>query len=167
MKERIIWDNLDVRYEDWEEDFKDWCEANSLDEDEMDLYEWVDECLSNELGDERMNLNKEVDGVIVCFADLGLWDGHHIGYIEKVYDTLSDAIKEALNSSRNYQDYKVVYENGRIYVHGLHHDGTNIMEIRLLSRKGEKVLIDRDEPDWDKAVNNEKNFKILQWYDLW
>ena len=79
MKERIIWDNLDVEYDDWKEEFKDWCEDNGYDESEMDLYEWVDECLSDYLDDERVNLNKEVDGVIVCFADLGLWDGHHQG----------------------------------------------------------------------------------------
>ena len=36
--------------------------------------------LQRELEDERCNLNKSVEGVIVGFGDLGLWDGRRQGY---------------------------------------------------------------------------------------
>lgn len=118
MKERIIWDNLDVEYDDWKEDFKDWCEDNGYDEDEMDLYEWVDECLSNYLADERCNLDEDVDGVIVAFADLGLWDGRHQGSrIE------GKNVKDILHSDCEYVKWYCDRYNVRCTA--AHHDGRN------------------------------------------
>ena len=119
MKERIIWSNLNVDYDEWKEDFEDWREVNGFDEDEMDLYEWVDECLSNDLGDERMNLNKEVDGVIVVFADLGLWDGHHQG--AKISGTNVSKILRDSNC-----DYVKWYcDRWNVRCTAAHHDGRN------------------------------------------
>lgn len=118
MKERIIWDNLDVEYDDWKEDFKDWCEDNGYDEDEMDLYEWVDECLSNDLDDERCNLDEDVDGVIVAFANLGLWDGRHQGSrIE------GKNVKDILHSDCDYTKWYCDRYNVRCTA--AHHDGRN------------------------------------------
>ena len=119
MKERIIWSNLNVDYDEWKEDFEDWCEVNGFDEDEMDLYEWVDECLSNDLDDERMNLNKEVDGVIVVFADLGLWDGHHQG--AKTFGT--NVSKILYDSNCDYA--KWYCDRWNVRFEGAHHDGRN------------------------------------------
>lgn len=118
MKERIIWDNLDVEYNDWKEDFKDWCEANGLDEDEKDLYEWVDECLSDDLDDERCNLDEDVDGVIVAFADLGLWDGRHQG--SRIEGT---NVKDILRSNCEYVKWYCDRYNVRCTA--AHHDGRN------------------------------------------
>ena len=67
-KEREIWSNLNVRYEDWEDDWRDWLDCNGMDESDSDLYQWVDETLSYYLDDERANLNVEVDGCIIAFA---------------------------------------------------------------------------------------------------
>lgn len=36
--------------------------------------------LQQELEDERCNLNKTIDGVIIVFGDLGLWNGRRQGY---------------------------------------------------------------------------------------
>lgn len=124
MKERIIWDNLDVEYDDWKEDFKDWCEVNGFDEDEMDLYEWVDECLSNDLDDERCNLDEEVDGVIVVFADLGLWDGHHQG--SRIEGT---NVKNILHSDCEYVKWYCDRYNVRCTA--AHHDGRNTYLYRV------------------------------------
>jgi hypothetical protein len=155
--------------------YVEWCEANEIEpaeKDSQEYYDWVsdEECIDYD--DFFTNLSyskadKEIRHYVITF-DLGLWDGHHKGYVEKTFETLSEAIKEALNSSRDYQDYKVTYENGRVYVHGLHHDGTNILEIRLLSKKGESALVYRkSEPDWERAIENERNFKRLKLEDLW
>jgi len=124
MKERIIWDNLDVEYDDWKEDFKDWCEDNGFDEDEMDLYEWVDECLSNDLDDERCNLDEDVDGVIVAFANLGLWDGRHQGSrIE------GKNVKDILHSNCDYTKWYCDRYNVRCTA--AHHDGRNCYLYRV------------------------------------
>lgn len=119
MKERIIWDNLDIFYDEWVEDFKDSCEANGIDESEMDLCEWVDQCLEDFLDDERDNLNKEVNGVIVCFADLGLWDGHHQGA-----KTFGTNVKNILYDS-NCDHAKWYCDRWNVRFDGAHHDGRN------------------------------------------
>ena len=41
--------------------------------------EWSDE-VYNELGDERQNLNKDVNGVMVAVGGLGVWGGRKQGY---------------------------------------------------------------------------------------
>lgn len=38
------------------------------------------ECVQNWLGDERANLNKEIDGVIIAYANLGFWNGRNQGF---------------------------------------------------------------------------------------
>ena len=76
MEDRhIIWSNENLDLDDWREDLQEQYPDCSEDE----LYRIMCETNADYLSDERVNLNKEVDGVIVCFADLGLWDGHHQG----------------------------------------------------------------------------------------
>ena len=128
MKERIIWSNLNVHYDEWVEDFKDSCEANGIDESEMDLCEWVDQCLADFLDDERGNLNKEVNGVIVCFADLGLWDGHHKG--AKIFGT---NVKNILSSNWDYTSWYCDRYNVRSTA--AHHDGRNHYLYRVAKNK--------------------------------
>lgn len=116
---RIIWDNLDVNYDDWKDDWREYLEVNGLTEEDSDLYEWVDETLSIYLDDERLNLNKKVDGVIVAFADLGMWDGRHNG--ARVVGT---NVKDILYD-RNC-DYASWYcDRYNVRFDGVHHDGRN------------------------------------------
>ena len=159
MKERIIWSNLNVDYDDWVEDFKDSCEANGFDENEKNLYEWVDECLSDYLDDERVNLNKEVDGVIVCFADLGLWDGHHHG--AKISGT---------NVSEILYDFNCEYakwycDRWNVRFEGAHHDGRNHYLYRVAKdretaeRLAEKIAYDgMTEQQFMKATKSLKPY---------
>ena len=128
MKERIIWSNLNIDYDDWVADYKDSCEANGIDESEQDLYEWVDECLADFLDDERMNLDEEVDGVIVCFADLGLWDGHHKG--AKIFGT---NVKDILHTNWDYTSWYCDRYNVRSTA--AHHDGRNHYLYRVAKNK--------------------------------
>lgn len=69
-----------------------WSSENKLDDEAKECYqnfqresqnddsyiasdeEWADEVYGY-LDDERQNLNKHIDGVIMVFADLGLWYG--------------------------------------------------------------------------------------------
>ena len=51
------------------------CVRNTEDEDyQLTDEEWVEEVYIG-LSDERINLDKKIEGVIMLFADLGLWQG--------------------------------------------------------------------------------------------
>lgn len=157
-KKNIIWSNLDVEYDDWKEDFKEWCEENGFDEDEMDLYEWVDDCLTNYLYDERMNLNKEVDGVIVCFADLGLWNGRYRG--SRIDGT---NVKNILRSNCDYTEWYCDRYNVRCTA--AHHDGTNsylyrvAKDMETAERLVEKIAYDgMTEKQFMKATKSLKPY---------
>lgn len=117
---RIIWSNdYDAtREEDWKESFEDWCEENGLDKDEEDIGDYISETLSIYLDDERMNLNKKVDGVIVGFGNLGLWDGKHEGA-----GIVGRNVKDILHSNCDYVTWFCDRYNVRC--DAVHHDGTN------------------------------------------
>lgn len=126
-KESIIWSNLDVDYDEWKEDYKEWLEINGYDEDNAPegLYEWVDKTLSTYLDDERANLNKEVDGYVVYLLDVGTWNGRHYGlgvegrkvnsilysnceFAKWYCDRWNVRAVEAHHDGRNYTLYRVV-----------------------------------------------------------
>lgn len=123
-KERIIWSNLDVDYDEWKEDWKSYLEDNLRSEEEVGLYEWVDTTLGYYLEDECANLNKEVDGVIVAFADFGLWDGRHNGG-----GIVGTNVRGILSSECDYCKWYCDRYNVRF--EGSHHDGTNYYLYRV------------------------------------
>jgi hypothetical protein len=136
-KERIIWSNLNVEYDDWKDDFHDYLDANGLDEDEVDFYEWVDETLSYYLDDERLNLNESVDGCIVAFASLGLWNGRVNG--AKV---VGDNVKNILRCNGDYTKWYCDTYNVRCV--DVHHDGRNYYLYRVAkNREQAEKLVDK------------------------
>ena len=108
---RVIWTNND--YEEW----KACMLEDGYTEEECELDRYYDDCVNN-LWDERANLDVPVDGVIVAFADLGLWDGRHNG--AKV---VGRYVKNILSSGNDYQDWYCDRYNVRC--EDIHHDGTN------------------------------------------
>ena len=92
---QIIWSSdalLDEIAREYYQNFK----REELDDDAYKVSdeEWSDE-VYNELGDERQNLNKDVNGVIIAFGDLGLWNGRKQGY-----QILGDNIAGILQSTQ-------------------------------------------------------------------
>ena len=92
---QIIWSSdalLDETAREYYQNFK----REELDDDAYKVSdeEWSDE-VYNELGDERQNLNKDVNGVIIAFGDLGLWNGRKQGY-----QILGDNIAGILQSTQ-------------------------------------------------------------------
>jgi hypothetical protein len=90
------------------------CEESEVSDEDVSEDLW--RCLD----DEKMNLDKELDSkYIVGFADLGLWDGHHIAgkkvgtNINKIFD-FSD-----------YYDYEWYADLYDVRCNLYHHDGTN------------------------------------------
>lgn len=138
MKRKNIWSSLDryddnVMYELKESiaDYHDSPVENVTDEEAENL-------LFSYLNDERINLNKEVDGVIVGYAELGLWDGKHHGI--KIFGS---NIKEILHS--NTDDSTWYADRYNIRGEFRHHDGTNYMLYRIAKneeaaeRLGERI----------------------------
>lgn len=105
---QIIWSSdalLDETAREYYQNFK----REELDDDAYKVSdeEWSDE-VYNELGDERQNLNKDVNGVIIAFGDLGLWNGRKQGY-----QILGDNIAEILQSTQYDAEWYVtatIYE---------------------------------------------------------
>lgn len=101
-------------------------------------WEGLNENLREWIQDEYANLNKPIDGVIVGFADLGLWNGHRNG--GKVFD------RSNANSIFSYgEDYNEWYGDGKdIRGTFTHHDGTNTVLFRIAeSRKEAESLVEK------------------------
>ena len=64
--------------------------------------EWAEEVYCR-LDDERSNLNKEVDGIIVVFGNLGLWNGRRRGY-QILGSTIADILKSQCDDAEWYGD---------------------------------------------------------------
>ena len=75
---------------------------------------------SDYLGDERMNLNIQLDRPILVIGDLGLWDGRRSGYKE----IESGNIRDCLYADTDYSTW-YVDKLGDLRCDAIHHDGTN------------------------------------------
>ena len=77
---QIIWSNDSFMDDEAREYYQD-CQREYLEDDGYTVSdeEWGEE-VYRWLDDERRNLNVQVDGVIIAFGDLGLWQGRRQGY---------------------------------------------------------------------------------------
>ena len=132
MKKHVIWSNLNLDVEDWRDGYKEFLEINNLVDrdtnDEDAIRNWMHETNNEYFYDEKMNLDKKVDGRILIIADLGLWNGRRLGY--KVVGT---NIKEIFNINSRGFDYAEFYGDGHnIKATEYHHDGTNYYLYRVI-----------------------------------
>lgn len=104
------WDEaLDYYRDEWKEQTEDPCDDAVL----LDLIHEADSLL---FGDERMNLNKVLDGRILVIADLGRWNGRFQGY-KLIGRNLQDIL------SATGDDEVHVYSDGKnIRAEGYDHD---------------------------------------------
>ena len=114
----IIWSNYDLDYEDWRDDLE--AEYPDLTEDERVAL--MCEINSDNLDDERANLNVPLSRPILVVGDLGLWYGRRMGYKE----IESGNIRDCLYSGRD-DIYSTWYVDrfGDLRCDAVHHDGTN------------------------------------------
>lgn len=130
----MIWTSDDLLNEAAKEDYQK-SQREMLDDDtyEVSDEEWAEE-VYNWLDDERYNLNKQVDGVIIVFGDLGLWHGRRQGY-----QILGSNIADILKSSCEYAEW---YGDGyNIRSRMTHHDGTNYVLYRVAKDREEAERI--------------------------
>lgn len=107
----IIWSNQNLDVDDWREDYKEFLEANELDDDPNDeqaLYEWMEETNYEYLSDERVNLNVQLSQPIIVIGDIGRWNGRVMGY----KDIPSGNIKDCLYADTDYTEWYVDMEQG-------------------------------------------------------
>lgn len=141
MKKYVIWDNINLDIDDWRDGYREFCEINDIEYDENDenaVYNYMIETNAEYFHDERDNLNCYVDGDIVVFADLGLWNGRRAGV--RVYP--GGHVNDILRSDCDFMEW---YGDGRnIRATGHHHDGTNhyLYRIARPGRNIEKLLDD-------------------------
>ena len=120
---RIIWSNMNLEADDWREGYKEYIEANELDDDPDDenkLYEYMVEANDDYISDERLNLDIQLSQPIIVIGDLGRWNGRASGY--KMID--SGNIKDCLYSDTDYTEW-YVDKYGDLRADAVHHDGTN------------------------------------------
>ena len=81
-KKQIIWSSDYYMNDEAREEYEN-SQRELLDDDGYSVSDriWT-EVVDGYLSDERMNLDQKVDGVIIAFADLGLWRGRRQGYMD-------------------------------------------------------------------------------------
>lgn len=126
MKKYNIWSNINLNIDDWRDGYAEYCEINEITPGgDDDIYNWMEETNNEYLNDEKINLNKIIDGKILVIADIGRWNGRVNGYI---------VLDNNLNNIFNIQDdLTEFYADGReIRATGYHHDGVNYYLFRQL-----------------------------------
>lgn len=111
----VIWTN-DLNYEDWREDLETDYPELSEDERIKLMYEINDSYLD----DERTNLDVQFSQPILVVADLGLWNGRHMGYKEIPSGNIRDCLYADTDQSTWYVD-----QLGDLRCDASHHDGRN------------------------------------------
>lgn len=156
MKKHIIWSNMNLDIEDWRDDYKESCENNDMEydpDDEYAIYEWMMETNKEYFYDERMNLDKVVEGRILVIADLGLWNGRKSAY--KIVD--SGNIKDILGFTYDCAEF---YGDGyNIRGTEVHHDGTNHYLYRVI--REDRNIVNLLNDIWD---GKEYTMKKLNYY---
>ena len=115
---RIIWTNND--YSEWKEAMM---EFDGYSEEECTYELYSENCDENYYA-ERSNLDIEVDGYIICFASLGLWNGRRTGA-----GIVGTNVKDILHSACDYLTWYCDRYN--VKCKAVHHDGTNYYLYRV------------------------------------
>lgn len=124
MKKLTIWTSETYLDDDAREEYQQY-QREVLEDEEYCITdrEWA-EVVDGYLADERMNLDKEVDGVIIAFADVGRWDGRRQGY-----RILGSTVNDIFNISEDSNEW---YSDGN-NIRGIltHHDASHYVLYRV------------------------------------
>ena len=136
---RILYDNYNINYTEWFEEFKDYCECNDIDHTQYDedsefFHNWIYDTLSMDWDDLMCNIKYDKDNNVDCVVTgrVGRWNGN-FDIEPKHFSTLRDALNACIRDC----DYIIITENeGVINIKGIHHDASNYFEIHKLNDKG-------------------------------
>ena len=107
----------------------------------QEIYDYIDFSFEAEVRD----LDKTLNGRILCIASMGLWNGRISGY-----KILGDNLNEVVTCGIGCDEKEVYCDGYNVLAKGYHHDGTNYVEFREI----------REDKDIDKLLgkiyNNEE-----------
>ena len=124
---------MDLTYEDYLEYCED-MEIEPAEDESSDFYNWAYHMIELDWDDFKANMKYSIYKNMPCMITgcLDLWNGRPTIVPVKCNDIM-EAIKRCVS---NGDDAEVILKDGYIKVLSKHHDGTNIFEIHLLSKKG-------------------------------
>lgn len=129
-QETIIWKSYGYRtaeeLESLTKEAKGYFEEFYADEEITDekVQDFVYSQIDSDYDDERINLNRELDGRVLCIANLGLWNGRRSGY-----KILGTNLKDVLYNIA-CDEVKIYADQYNIKAEGYHHDGSHYVEYR-------------------------------------
>ena len=145
IKNATLYNDYDYNIEYYRNTYLDHCDANGIDVEDDVPMEFIQNILDEEwfsLLYERLENNPyNVDCVVL--GTLGLWNGKK-QIVPTREKTLVDAIK---NCCRGCDYNRIDIVDGHIKVTSAHHDGTNVFEIHILNKRGQKSIY----PDLTKS----------------
>lgn len=135
-KERIIFDNYD---DDYEDDF-----GNDL------MWDLYDEAIGE--------LDLLFNNSVVAFGSVGRWNGIFKG--GRIYKDIREAIYDI---TEDCPYIKIYDENGHLFVHCTHHDGSCSFELKAMTKDGEDYY-DRWNYGYDNRTERECIEQIVKRY---
>lgn len=124
MNKLIIWTSETYLDDDAREEYEQY-KREALDDEDYCVTdrEWA-EVVDGYLADERMNLDKEVEGVIIAFADVGRWNGRR-----QAYKILGSTINDIFSISEDNNEW---FSDGN-NIRGVltHHDASHYVLYRI------------------------------------
>lgn len=137
--ERTLFDNYNINYDEWYNDFIEFCELNDIEYTEYDansefFHNWVNKTLNNNWENFIFDIkhSNESNNECVILGYVSRWNGCFDIYPTKV-NNLYDAIIKCVGEC---EYVSITNINGVIKVCSAHHDGTNIFTIHKLNKKG-------------------------------
>lgn len=86
---------------------------------------------------------------IIAIADLGLWNGRHMGY-----KIIGDNVQSCFNFGRDSDDMEWFLDSHDLRSNQFHHDGTNHIVYRVL-REGRRLNTIKDKIYFGKMTNRD------------
>lgn len=129
----ILWSDIDLDFDDWKDDLQ----AEYPDMSENELLAVMYKINADHLGDERMNLDKQLSQPIIIIGDIGRWDGRVRGY--KMID--SGNLKDCLYTDCDMAEW-YVDRRGDLRCTAVHHDGTNYYLYRVFKEGASETQIE-------------------------
>lgn len=148
---QILFDNYNIDYDAYYNEYLEWCEVNNLEphsSDSLEFANWITDKNNDDWDYLMESFDENCHYSCVVLGKVGTWRGN-FDIVPKKYDTLRYAISACISEC----DYMVVvFEDGVISVTASHHDGINHFTIHKLNNDGNKVDI------YDFETINDKKY---------
>lgn len=126
MTKLIYKSDYEYNFEETKQDLAECRECPVEEITDDDVYEHMYFLQEMDFDAERSNLNKELDGKILCIADVGTWRGRRTGY-KMLGSNLNEVIYSQVSGDSTLE---VSYDGNNVIATEHHHDGTNYYTFR-------------------------------------